>query len=107
MQEFEFDVPHCAQGAEFDSAIETTCISEGLEIGMKSSLATFPGSVHWHFKMPGKNGTLEITSFTRDKRIWAKVQSGRSADWIEPCLMRVKASVEKILNDCIKPSLQS
>ncbi len=102
MQEFEFQVPSSAQGADIDSAIESTCTTEGLQIGMKGSLASFPGSIHWHFKKPGERGTLEITSFPRDRRIWAKVQSGRRADWIEPCLTNIKVRLEKALNDCVK-----
>jgi hypothetical protein len=97
MQEFEFQIPRTAQLTNVDSAIESTCIAEGLGIGMKGSLTSFPGSTHWHFKKPGERGTLEITSFPSDRRIWAKVQSGRRADWIEPCLIKIKAKLEKAL----------
>jgi hypothetical protein len=97
MQEFEFHIPPSAQLANIDSAIESTCIAEGLQVGMKGSLASFPGSIHWHFKKPGERGTLEITSSHRDGRIWAQIQSGRDADWIEPCFEKIKIKLEKTL----------
>jgi len=97
MQEFEFHVPTSAQLKNADGLIESLCIKEGLHVGLKGSLARFPGSIHWHFKKPGERGTLEITSSPHDRRIWAQVQSGRRADWIEPCLKTIKAKLEKAL----------
>jgi hypothetical protein len=102
MQEFEFHVPPSAQLANVDSAIESTCLAEGLQVGLKTSVASVPGSVHWHFKRPGERGILEITSSLPDRRIWAQIQSGRRADWIEPCLERVRIKLEQALKNSNK-----
>jgi hypothetical protein len=97
MQEFEFQLPPSARLSDLDFLLESICIAEGLEVGMKSTLASFPGSIHWHFKKPGERGTLEITSYPRTRRLWASIQAGRRADWIEPCLARIKTKVENLL----------
>jgi hypothetical protein len=94
MREVEFKVPPSAQLIDAGSVIEATCAAEGLQIGMKGTLASFPGSTHWHFKRPKERGTLEITLFPRDRRIWAQIQDGRRAEWIEPCLANIRHTLE-------------
>jgi hypothetical protein len=97
MREVEFRIPPSAQLTYADSAIESACLAEGLEIGMKKSLASFPGSMHWHFRSPSERGTLEITFSPRDRRIWASIQDSRRAVWIDPCLAKIKRVIENNL----------
>jgi hypothetical protein len=97
MQEFEFRIPPSVRWSGLDALVESTCIAEGLEVSMKGRLASFPGSVHWHFKRPGERGVLEITSYPRTRRLWASIQAGRRADWIEPCLTKIKTEIENCL----------
>lgn len=99
MQEVEFQVPVSARLTGVDSMIESTCAAEGLQIGMKGGMARFPGSIHWHFKRPTERGTLEITFFPRDRRIWAQIQDGRRADWIEASLAKIKSAIEAKLRE--------
>jgi hypothetical protein len=99
MREVEFQIPPSAKLTDVDSTIESTCIAEGLQIGMKGTLASFPGSTHWHFKRPKERGTLEITLFPRDGRIWAQVQDGRRADWIDLCLAKIQRTIEARLKE--------
>jgi hypothetical protein len=94
MREVEFDVRPSAKLDHADSIIESECLAQGLVIGMKGTLASFPGSTHWHFRRQGERGTLEITLFPRGRRIWAQIQDGRRADWIDPCLIRIREAVE-------------
>jgi hypothetical protein len=82
-------------GAE--ASIESVCAAHGLELTMKTSLANFPGSIHWHYENKREKGTLELTVFPRDRRIWAQVQSGRKAPWIEIVLPRVQKDIERKL----------
>lgn len=106
MQEFQFQVPQSAQLSGMESTLESICIAEGLHIGMKGSLATFPGSIHWHFKKPGERGVLEITSCPREKKLWASIQAGRRANWIEPSLMKIKKKIESHLLNPAKQEAQ-
>jgi hypothetical protein len=97
MREVEFKAPSAARLADVESIIESVCAAEGLATGKKGTLASFPGSTHWHFKRTKERGTLEITFFPRDRRIWAQIQDGRRADWIEPSLANIKQVVEENL----------
>jgi hypothetical protein len=97
MQEVDFRVPPSAQLTHADLIVESACVLEGLQVGMKGTLASFPGSTHWHFKSSRERGTLEITLFPRDRRIWASIQDGRRAAWIEPCLINIRHVVEEKL----------
>jgi hypothetical protein len=99
MREVEFKVPASARLIDAGSAIESACAAEGLQIGMKGTLASFPGSTHWHFKRPKERGTLEITLFPRGRRMWAQIQDGRRAEWIEPCVAKIKDALERKLKE--------
>ena len=102
MRDVQFRIPPSAQLTNVDSTIESACSGEGLQIGMKSALAGFPGSTHWHFRRPSERGTLEITLFPRDRRIWASIQDGRRAIWIDLCLAKIKHVVEEKLKQSTK-----
>jgi hypothetical protein len=99
VQEFEICIPLGAGVSELQSLVESASCAEGLQMTMAGSLAKHPGSVHWHFKKHGERGTLEITWSPRDQRLWASVQAGRRAEWIEPCVLRIKARIEDSLRD--------
>jgi hypothetical protein len=99
MREVEFRVPPSAQFIDIESTIESICAAEGLQIGMKSALASFPGSTHWHFKRSKERGTLEITLLPSRRRIWAQIQDGRRADWIDACLAKITRAVEGKLKE--------
>jgi len=95
MDQIDFLIPeHCnLDGAE--KLIEEVCSAAGLQVAMKGSLSTYPGSIHWHYKLGTKQkGTLELTLFIAGRRIWAKVQSGRKAPWIDDMLPKVRRSIE-------------
>jgi hypothetical protein len=94
MQEFEFKVPATFDFTGAEALIESIGAAHGLGVAMKTSLASFPGSIHWHYKNKKDKGTLELTVFPRDRRIWAQVQSRRKAPWIEIILPRVQKDIE-------------
>lgn len=97
MKELEFRVPKHSDLTGAEQVIESVCADRGLRVGMKASLASFPGSIHWHFKKPDEKGTLEITFVRKDRRIWAQVQNGRKAEWIDAELPRVRKGIEQKL----------
>jgi hypothetical protein len=79
--------------------IEKVCARRGLVLAMKGSLSSYPGCVHWHYKRQNQKGTLELTLFAQDRRVWAKVQDGRKAPWIDQALPGLQAAIEDALND--------
>jgi hypothetical protein len=94
MHEVEFSVPSNCDLFRAGKLIEDVCSRLGLTVSMKGSLATHPGSVHWHFKNGKEKGVLELTLIAADRRIWAQVHSGRRAPWIDLVLPKVRREIE-------------
>jgi hypothetical protein len=100
VKEIEFRVPKQCDLADAEGLVERACAARGLIVGMKGALAGYPGCVHWHYKKPQQKGTLEITVYPKQRRIWAQVQDGRKAPWIDQELPRVRRAIEKQLRAC-------
>ena len=110
MLEIEFKGPRRFETARAARVVECVCAAHGLSVAMKTTLATFPGSIHWHYKNQNEKGTLELTVFPRDQRVWAQVQDGRKAAWIEPVLPKIRRDVERELRraaDADRPGARS
>jgi hypothetical protein len=65
-----------------EKKIERLCEASGLSVTMKTTSAKFPGSIHWHLKKGRERGTLEITLWPTQNKLWFSMQDGRSADWV-------------------------
>jgi hypothetical protein len=97
MIEIEIAVP---QGCNLNGAaslIERACLGCGLRVSTRATLRSYPGSIHWHVKRGIQPGTLELTLWEAKRRVWASVQDGRRAVWIDEALPRVKDAVETAL----------
>ena len=44
-------------------------------------LNQYPGSTHWHLKKQGVKGTLEITWWPKQNRLWLEIRENREAAW--------------------------
>ncbi len=75
------------------SIIEEAAKTLGLVATQVTTLSTFPGSVHWHFKQGKGRGTLEATYWPDRRRAWLSVRSGREAEWIAPAIRALKRLV--------------
>jgi hypothetical protein len=95
MIETEFNIPKKRDLKRAAKLIEEVCCSEGLSMSLKGSLSAYPGCIHWHFKKPHLKGTLELTLWHREGRIWSKVQEGRKAAWIDEVLPKIRWRIEK------------
>jgi hypothetical protein len=83
-----------SNAAGLEKKIERLCQTAGLSITMKTTSAKFPGSIHWHLKKGKERGTLEITLWPAQNKLWFSMQDGRSADWIMPAARQLKAQLE-------------
>lgn len=97
MREVEFAVPRNADLVRAERSIEEICARHGLVLAMKGSLSSYPGCVHWHYQRENQKGTLELTLFARERRVWAKVQEGRKAPWIDEELPGLQLAIERAL----------
>jgi hypothetical protein len=72
-----------APTADIEQRAEQVCLDAGLYIARKTTLASYPGSVHWHWKQAGTPGVLELTWWPQRRRLWFAVHANRKAPWIE------------------------
>jgi len=93
---------------QIEPVVEEVCRANQLQITLKTTLAGYPGSIHWHLKQGRKRGALELTVWPQQRRLWFKVQSGRTGVWIDEAIDRLKPQLEEALKPlCIpdkKPS---
>lgn len=85
------------------STIEGVMADLGFRQSMKGGLRTYPGCVHWHYKKGAATGTIEVTAWSVERRVWLSVQSGRTAPWIAGALPRIRAVLESRLAS-VEPS---
>ena len=97
MREIELAVPRDADLTQAAKLIEKISAQHELILAMKGSLAAYPGCIHWHYKRGKQKGTLELTLFARAGRVWATVQDGRKALWIEQELPALQRAIERAL----------
>ena len=91
----EYDVP-IPPGADLTAAvarIEACCLTAGLRLTQKGTLARYPGCVHWHFKQGGASGTLEITLWPATRRLWFALRPGRAAPWVTAIIPELSATL--------------
>jgi hypothetical protein len=88
------EVDISSAGARLEKEIERLCLATGLSITLKTTSAKFPGSIHWHLKKGRERGTLEITLWPAQNKLWFSMQDGRSADWVMKTARDLKAQLE-------------
>ena len=55
------------------------CHRHGLVVQSERELAGRPGSRHWHLRIPGRPGTLELNEW--QGKVWVKVHPMRDGGW--------------------------
>ncbi|MCY0869856.1 MAG: hypothetical protein OWT27_04610 [Firmicutes bacterium] len=64
------------------------CASElSLVVSQTSTLATYPGSTHWHLRAKAPTGVVEVTHCPRSGRIWVACHENRRASWTAPATL--------------------
>lgn len=97
MTEVEFAVPQSCNLSGAAVLIEKACRGCGLRVSTRATLTSYPGCIHWHVKRGIQPGTLEVTLWEAKRRVWASVQDGRRAAWMDEALPQVKDAVETAL----------
>jgi hypothetical protein len=98
MKEYPIQVEPHVDAKQIEMAVEKCSRELGLLNTMRDTLAKYPGCVHWHFRKPLVNGTLEVTSWPSSNRLWISVQQGRSAEWLEETV----PSMERCLQNALR-----
>jgi|SRR5215207_5388237 len=97
MIEVELPVHPSVRSEHIIEVVENVCISHDLICARKGTLASYPGSIHWHFKMGTQKGTLEITWWEAKNRLWLKVAKGRMGNWMTENITMFKKKIENSL----------
>ncbi len=74
MEYDEIDLPSALPLANAAQAVEDHALALDLRVTQRSTLAQFPGSIHWHFKRGKETGTLEVTLLNRERRLQLSVR---------------------------------
>ena len=61
MIEVELQIADSVNTDALVKVVEQICIANRLTCILKRTLASYPGSIHWHFKKDRQKGILEIT----------------------------------------------
>lgn len=81
-----------------EGLVEETCRSRGLRLTVKRSLVSYPGSTHWHFKKGKERGTLEVTFWKQEKRLWFSIHANRAGSWTTVESGELKSVLESKFN---------
>lgn len=98
MVEVDVQVPAQARSASLARIVERACAVNGLTLTLKGTLVQYPDCVHWHFKKGQERGTLEITWWERNRRLWFKVAARRQGAWTTDAMARLKKQIERALS---------
>jgi hypothetical protein len=71
-------------------SVEACVAAAGLRVTLKTTLAQYPGSVHWHVKQGRERGILEMTWWPQERRLWLAVHANRAGEWTEAAAARLK-----------------
>jgi hypothetical protein len=93
--ELDIHVPHDIDANRMPPLIEQACAREDLIAATRGTLGTYPGCVHWHFKRAGEKGTLEVTWWPKNRKLWFKVADGREGPWIRTAMERLRDQLER------------
>lgn len=97
MVEIEVHVPSRSRIASIPLLVEELCDAEGLTCTLRGTLAKYTNCLHWHFKKGKERGTLEITWWEQENRLWFKVAAGRTGAWVGESITRLKTRIEDTL----------
>jgi hypothetical protein len=90
-------VPAAIPPGRIISVINRAVVDAGLIVTLRGNLKSFPGCTHWHLKRGRLPGTLEIIWWPQHRRLWFKIQAGRTAKWIEEMAPGLKKKIESLL----------
>jgi hypothetical protein len=96
-EEIDILVPQNVRPDKIIAVVDGAILDLDLIAAMRGSLKSFPGSIHWHVKRGRAQGTLEITWWPEERRLWIKIQAGRKAPWIDEIAPRFKREIESRL----------
>ena len=103
MVEVELQIPGSLDTESVVRIVERVCVDHGLTRTWKGTLVKNPGCTHWHFKKSRQRGTLEITWWESQNRLWFKVAENRTDTWIKESIPLLKEQIERSIINVMSP----
>jgi hypothetical protein len=97
MREISIEIPRQASNERILRVVDEIINGSGLRIVSRGSLKTYPGCTHWHLKNGSQRGTLKLTWWPPERRLWFKIQAGREANWMDDVALQLKDVVLSVL----------
>lgn len=99
MEVYDLRLEPLADLSKAEKIIEECSSRAELQLKFMGTLSTYPKSLHWHIKKANLPGTLELTLYKKEGRVWFSVQSRRKGEWIEESMKKLKRAIEENLNN--------
>jgi len=71
-------------------------ISDAGLLADRLELRSYPGATHWHIRRLGTKGTLELTYWPMQSRLWFAIHANRRAEWIAPAIDDLMARMMQV-----------
>jgi hypothetical protein len=94
MREIDVALQQGTDAKHVVAAVDAQGALAGLTTTLKTSLRKYPGCTHWHFKRGKQKGTLEMTYWPNQNKLWFTVRADRQADWMSVTLALLQKSIE-------------
>ncbi|WP_018467659.1 hypothetical protein [Calidithermus timidus] len=79
------------------AAVEQAARELGLTITLRTTLAQYPGSTHWHFKQGRTRGIVEATYWPQQHRLWLSIKPRAVSEHTLELAERLRAEIERNL----------
>jgi hypothetical protein len=96
-EEILIHVPECIAPDKIGLIVDKAIIEFDLNVTLRGALKSYPRSTHWHIKRDRARGTFEITWWPQRRKLWIKIQAGRTAPWIDEIAPQFKLKIESHL----------
>jgi len=89
-----WDIPN--PSPSLPSRVKRVAGSLDFKLTLRTTLATLPGSTHWHFKHPAHKGTIEVTFHPNAPIAWVSTHANRTS----PPTQSLAQSLAELLGSC-------
>jgi hypothetical protein len=85
METINIPLPSNHSQIAMPTLIEHAITDAGL-LAARLELRSYPGATHWHIRRLGAKGTLELTYWPTQSRLWFAIHANRRAEWLAPAI---------------------
>jgi hypothetical protein len=93
METVDIVLPAWPSKRAFAARLRIAAAESGPRIAHVTDLATCPGSTHWHIVSPGRAGTLELTYWPEQTKLWFKIHARRRGAWMDNAIPALGAAL--------------